>query len=39
MTHKLSNQHDEAVGDPHATRKLKVAPWTLEVSLGLDMVR
>jgi len=38
MTHKLSNQHDKAVGDPHATRELKVAPWTLKVSLGLEMV-
>jgi hypothetical protein len=34
-THRLSNQHDKAVGDPHATRILKVAPCLLQRSLGL----
>jgi hypothetical protein len=35
LTHRLSNQHNEAVGDPHAARKLIVAPCRLKVSFGL----
>lgn len=39
MTHRLSNQHNKAVGDSHSARELIVAPGRLKVYFGLKKAR
>jgi hypothetical protein len=36
MTHRLSNEHNKAVRDPHTTLEHIVAPWPSEIRFSLD---
>jgi hypothetical protein len=36
MTHKLSNEHNKAVRDPHTALELIVSPCSLEVRFSLE---